>query len=379
MRTIFIIEGFALSAGVHALGDVNRDGFDDFAVTRIREDSALAEAGLIVFHGSSDLVVRPPADVFNLPKNLDVVLDSAIRIRQAPDRELTGGLSLYGDLFVTSGDFDGDGKRDLAVGRTSSILADSDQDFPAANEIIDRQERGKVFVFFAVADKAAELVLDDADVILKGAGNFDQFGTLATSPGISPDDDGLNDLVVGAALADGLIGQAKPDAGKLYFISGARRTAALPTTGIVELSNTSVSGSGEFLVDRATGQPENFGVTLPAGKQEQWFRFTTLGDGQPGDHILLSPEARPATTTRLRPVDEGTLIGDTLDSNPANPLVVEAESRRGVLEFNVSSESVARLLGVMRLLGNEKRAGCGSCCFGGLFVPHDACPRRCVR
>ena len=28
---------------------------------------------------------------------------------------------------------------------------------------------------------------------------------------------------------------------------------------------------------------------LPVGVRERWFRFTTLGDGQPGDQLVLSP------------------------------------------------------------------------------------------
>src|SRR5262249_28068761 len=46
----------------------------------------------------------------------------------------------------------------------------------------------------------------------------------------------------------------------------------------------------DFLVNPATGQPVSFDRVLnPADQGVRWFRFTTLGDGRPGDQLSITP------------------------------------------------------------------------------------------
>ena len=49
-----ILEDVSLGAGVFALGDLNRDGYDDFAISRSREDLTGAQGGLLIFFGVAD-------------------------------------------------------------------------------------------------------------------------------------------------------------------------------------------------------------------------------------------------------------------------------------------------------------------------------------
>ena len=141
-----------------------------------------------------------------------------------------------------------------------------------------------------------------------------------------------------------------PDSGKAYAVYGSRGSGPLPTAGVSELANFAVSGSGAFVVDRATGQPATFNSQLGGGQAERWFRFTTLGDGQPGDHILLSPESNSAAAVSLFARGMGTLINGVPSStaNPGDPITVQAGSRSGILEFDIS-----QLLGDLNSTGDS--------------------------
>ncbi|MFC1858424.1 PA14 domain-containing protein [Thermodesulfobacteriota bacterium] len=48
----------SLGGGVFALGDLNYDGYDDFAISRAREDAGDALGGLLIFFGSADYAGR---------------------------------------------------------------------------------------------------------------------------------------------------------------------------------------------------------------------------------------------------------------------------------------------------------------------------------
>ncbi len=77
-------------------------------------------------------------------------------------------------------------------------------------------------------------------------------------------------------------------AGRVYAASGKERVIEV---GPAEtLTNRTVTGSGDYLVDRATGAPEKLAATLPAGQSQQWFKFTTLGNGLPGNGIGIDQD-----------------------------------------------------------------------------------------
>lgn len=114
----------------------------------------------------------------------------------------------------------------------------------------------------------------------------------------------------------------KVDAGRLHVVYGANLLFDLPEAYAI-LTNRTISGSGDFLVNIGTGRPSSFldadldgdgfpddnRYVLRAGEHERWYRFTTLGDGQAGEYIRLAPVAVLARTEPLRPADVGSIAG----------------------------------------------------------------------
>ena len=337
-----VLADFALASGelfapdnVFALGDINADGFGDFAVARTREDDGLAEAALFVFLGSNAFAPLDPSDPSDVTDQFDPLTDADIVIRQELPGGLGSGVSIYSDFSISAGDYDGDGEGDLAIGRSFTARADSIEDDPPPNLLFNVQDRGEVFVFFSIADRGSDLLLSDADVVLAGETAGDRLGILATPAAIDVNHDRVDDLIVGARLADGFVGQVKTFAGKVYFIPGQPRPGPLPTSDVTPISNTGVAGSGSFLVDLFTGQPEVRSGQLTSTDTEQWFRFTTLGDGQPGDRIEVSPAAEDQQTTLLSTID-GHLLGNTPVTAGTTEISVVSGASTGIIEVDLS-------------------------------------------
>ena len=115
------------------------------------------------------------------------------------------------------------------------------------------------------------------------------------------DGDGVDDLLIGAPNADLVIESLIGGAGKLYVAYGASRPPQLPPSDqIIDLTNTSVGGSGDFLKEEGGNRPTEFTLAdidgdglddfvLRAGETERWYRFTTLGDGKGGNFIRVTP------------------------------------------------------------------------------------------
>ena len=102
-----------------------------------------------------------------------------------PD-EFGDTVSVDGVLSVTSGDWDGDGERDLAIGEQLR------GGIGPGSTIIDIQRRGVVHVFRDIGERLAgaplTLNLADDDVTLQGEQDLDLFGGLADDavPGRRP-------------------------------------------------------------------------------------------------------------------------------------------------------------------------------------------------
>ena len=242
-----------------ALGDLDRDGYDDLGISRQGETNE--RASLEVFWGRAG-TYRP----------------GRRRDRAAPRRSVNpphaagepgGGLHTIYPLYATSGDFDLNGRLNLAIGEPVRRLTD------IAQKTLDAEERGHVYVLWDVADHGSEQLLCSADLVTVGEEDGDQLGWLPSQPAVDWNGDLYPDLLVGATRADVYFGELLHDAGKTYLLAGCVRPIASLQGGDPQvLSNDSVAGSGNFV----TGQ---FGPLTLEGGTDRWFEFTTLGDGAP--------------------------------------------------------------------------------------------------
>ena len=293
-----VVQDLAMGAGVFDIGDVNRDGCDDIAVTRTKEDAGMARGSVFLYYGP--LSTSSP----------ERAAEADVIIRRVGDGVLPVGTWIEGPIAVTAGDFDGIRTPDLAISQPWSRLTDGSTTF-------DEQSRGIVHVIWDVALQASGLVLVAGPVDLGGDGlqdmlavtgqsEGDQFGTLPATPNLNLDNDRYDDLVIGASLADSVGQSVKQDAGKIYAVYGSPRRLVLPgLDAVVELTNRSFTGLGDRLVDPATGRPVTFtdldtdgdgtidttDFTLGPSQDERWYRFTTAGDGKAGNVIRVLPTA----------------------------------------------------------------------------------------
>ena len=232
------------------LGDLNRDGYDDFAIQK--------DQSLEIYYGSAASIVAFPT---------------------TPEFRILGTR-----LTVTAGDFDGDGKYDLAVMTRDAAPTQ------------DRTPGLLIFYAETFANLHSNTLLNlySSDLSLPFLENLDLKQTTGLdSIHVSTMDlnaDHYDDLVIGSAGASN--SNNVGTAGRLYVIYGAPRRVALPTTNIIDLENSSVPGSGAFVVDEETGRASEFNnagdpFTLAKLTDEKWFRFSTLGDGNSSDWIQL--------------------------------------------------------------------------------------------
>ncbi|MFC1858044.1 proprotein convertase P-domain-containing protein [Thermodesulfobacteriota bacterium] len=313
----------SLGGGVYALGDLNNDGYDDFAVARTREDAGDALGSLLIFKGSEDLTTGPQT-----AKDASA---TAFKTIQQSTVESMGGTSLVGTLQATGGDFNGDGKMDVLIGQPGLIQTSSQLVNPPVSQILDKSERGSVYLFYSLADNEnISLVLEDADLIMEGEGELDQFGHLAYGPAIDINNDRIDDILAGATFIDGFTGSVKEDAGRIYVVYGTNLVHTMPVSGYEILTNRTITGSGYFLVDTGIGRPDVFfdpdldgdGIpdtdryTLEPDQVQRWYRFTTLGDGSLGNYIRLEPAGSAGVPVRL-PAFDGIVSGGVVDLNGA--------------------------------------------------------------
>ncbi|HRX83019.1 MAG TPA: hypothetical protein P5307_28325, partial [Pirellulaceae bacterium] len=119
---------------------------------------------------------------------------------------------------------------------------------------------------------------------------------LPARPAIDLNADGIDDLLIGARAVPDNAEDQDTLLGRTYVVYGSNILVTLPTAAIRSLENFSVPGSGSFVKNRGTGRPEIFRdggepFALSGANTEQWFRFSTLGDGSVGDSIQLIPES----------------------------------------------------------------------------------------
>jgi Ca2+-binding RTX toxin-like protein len=307
-----IYQGAFFGNNVAATGDVNGDGYADFAVGRSREGSALAPSSLLFFYGkpifSGGVISADTAANQYLTKNAGSTSSS---------------IFLDGALWATTGDFNGDGKLDLAVGEPRRTVLN------AQNSVLDVDKRGHVYIFFSIADRAQGISLADADRVIDGQKEFDQFGVLSQTGPIDLNRDHVADLLIGAPGADVVSPSLIPGGGEVYVVyEGEVLPTAPPGTNVITLSNQTVTGDGDFISDPGTNQPITFkdpnssttNFTLGAGQTERWYSFTTLGDGQGSSVIRLTPGAHEQATTLVGGKDQG-VAGPLVTTGAGDPVI----------------------------------------------------------
>ncbi|QDV47224.1 Bifunctional hemolysin/adenylate cyclase precursor [Stieleria neptunia] len=289
-----VINGVALGQDVFGLGDLNRDGYGDFAISRSLEGAGELEGGLLVYHGDVNFGTFPGA-ALELTDSYD---DAAYRVSRQGASALIHGTAIAGPLYATAGNLFGD-EIDLVVGAPSQSIVTLGTNF-----VIRRDDRGEIVIISDI--ESAGDVLNNTygqplfwDLNLQnlsGATFGDFAGSLADGPLADLNADGLHDLFIGAAGVDGILDGVQPDAGRVYFIPGIDRTF-LPndTAPVTVLENRSGT-----VVDLGSGQPQVFRSPDPSNADDpfvlgigetSWFRFTTSGDGQGtttgGDYLRI--------------------------------------------------------------------------------------------
>ena len=270
----YIWEHFAIGGGVFAVGDTNLDGYSEFAFGRsvesnTGEQGGNAAGGLFVLAGSRDYNaagatwVGHPGSHAVAGSGRDVVL---VEIQ----RDIAVGQMAHGSLQLTSGDFDGNGRADLAVGTPLSFFSTARTEDPVDKEPDPSAER--LYVLWDIADVELDVdrgvttlvvSLSEAGAMLSGEAAAGQnglythgnFGYLPGTCAIDLDLDRVDDLLVGAPAAHVDTAVATAGAGRVYVVYGAPRSYQLPTSGTTWLANRDVPGSGLYVVAPPTGQP----------------------------------------------------------------------------------------------------------------------------
>ncbi|MDB5351277.1 MAG: cya 2 [Planctomycetota bacterium] len=255
--------GFELANAIAPLGDVNDDGYADFAVVRRREDSARATDSIRIHFGAATPDLAPE-----------------IILRQiGTATPLSSAYSRNADYSVTAADYDGDGRIDLAVGLPYSEVRDNLYNpltlYGVDGNVIDSSSAGRIVVFRSIADlKGATPVqlTSGFSFAIDAVGASDGLGTLPLSPNLDLDGDGRHDL---AASASRSIGGGSGTSGTTYLAYGAPKISALP------------SSSENLNVEDALTKPYQGTVVLDSAAPDRWYRFDTRRDGAPGASIRL--------------------------------------------------------------------------------------------
>lgn len=281
------------ATAAYGLGDLDNDGYADFALVLGRTVS--------IVHGG--IQPTPWATINN--SNPSAAIGA-----------------------VTAGDFDGDGKGDVAI--LEQNLSDPNPSF-----------RGQIFVLYGDQFAVMDTVLNTgaAPITFRGLDALDSQDTsgfltgLALTPNFDINADGRADLLMAASGARGLPSRNTPtNAGRVYLALGQRKLGTI-SVDAEPLTNRTVTGSGDYLVDPATGQPVRFDGQFAPGQTEQWYQFTTLGDGLPGNYLQVGPEPgspftiHPQQASTVQPTRSGVQTTGFLANDAGYAIAIQADGK----------------------------------------------------
>ncbi|MEQ9380101.1 MAG: PKD domain-containing protein [Pirellulales bacterium] len=313
VQTTSYANASAITPAPIGLGDINGDGFDDFAVLEYDPAGVSIERAIVIHLGNTSPEISPSYTI----------------ARTGPTQ--LGGQALKVTLSAAAGDFDFDGRPDLAVLEHTAIQADGTQ--------ID----GRVLVFWSIADQLANLEpdeslkLSDADLVIE-SGAVGIIDTMLTQPGFDLNADGIDDLLLGASQTDVAGSSVMLEAGSVFAIYGSPKLTPLPAE-YEHWTNRTITGSGDFLVNPVTGQPESYLGVIGPNQSDEWLRIDTLGDGLPGN--FLRANSQPSDPINIHAQDARTLLPDGMGGyNVAgidNSVVGGGQDSIAVFEFDLSS------------------------------------------
>jgi hypothetical protein len=197
-----------LGWSIARLGDVDGDGYDDFAVGAPGPGYDDPLAGLV----GSVHVFRGHPTYWDRLEDVSLA-DPALSAHRAA---LATPFGAKGDRFgyslSSAGDVDGDGVGDLLVGAPRGDLLDS-----GASAFPGVVGPGYAALYAGSAVPALPVLLG----LVAGEGAMDTFGASVTSLFGDVDGDGIVDLAVGAPGWDAPLGALPDDRGRAYVLSGA--------------------------------------------------------------------------------------------------------------------------------------------------------------
>ena len=287
--------GDLLGSAVAGVGDVNGDGYADWAVSEPNSDAVGVDAGrvLVLFGGAvpnavADLVIAGAAagerfgvDVAGAGDvNADGYADWLVGASSAsmdagraalylggavpdaqPDLTMAGTLGeRLGDVVAGAGDVNGDGYADWLVGAPDNDAGGADA--------------GRATVYFGGAVPNAS-----PDLTVSGDGANDNLGTAIAGAG-DLDGDGLDDLALGVPYDDIAVGT---DAGSVLLVSNANAGAGVAEWRALGAGATHLFGAA--VADAGDVNGDGYGDTVVGAPTSAAGRATLYFGGPAADAV----------------------------------------------------------------------------------------------